>query len=89
MTTLFSDTSPEAEAILIGLLRQAPPWRKIEMVGELNAAIRELALSGLHERHPQADSSEIQRRLADLLLGAELAEKAYGPLSTPEDSHAI
>lgn len=37
MTVLFSDTSPEAEAVLIDLLRQAPPWRKFEMVGELNA----------------------------------------------------
>jgi hypothetical protein len=89
MTRLFSDTSSEAEAALIDLLRQAPSWRKLEMVGELNAAMRELALSGLRERYPEADSSELRRRLADLLLGAELAEKVYGPLQIQKDSHAI
>lgn len=89
MTKLFSDTSPEAEAVLIDLLRQAPSWRKLEMVGELNAAVREFALNGLRERYPKADSSEINRRLADLLLGAELAEKVYGPLPTQDESHAL
>ena len=32
MTALFPDTSPEAEDVLIRLLREAPPWRKLEMV---------------------------------------------------------
>jgi hypothetical protein len=36
MTVLFPDTYPEAEAVLIRLLREAPPWRKIEMVDQLN-----------------------------------------------------
>jgi hypothetical protein len=33
MTALFPDTDPKAEAVLIRLLRQAPPWRKLEVVG--------------------------------------------------------
>lgn len=88
MEKLFSDTSPEAEKVLINLLRQAPSWRKLEMVGELNAAVREFALGGLRERYPKANSAEIRRRLADLLLGEELAESVYGPLNQ-EDSHAF
>ena len=32
MTALFPDTRPEAEAVLIRLLRTAPTWRKLEMV---------------------------------------------------------
>lgn len=47
MTTHLSDTSPEAEAVLIGLLREMPPWRKLDMLGELKDAARTLALSGL------------------------------------------
>jgi hypothetical protein len=31
MSTLFPDTRPEAEAVLIRLQREAPPWRKLEM----------------------------------------------------------
>ena len=81
---LFPDTRPEAEAVLIKLLRQAPPWRKLHMVGQLNQAVRTLALSGLRQRHPQATDQELRRRLADLLLGPDLAAQVYGPLPEQE-----
>jgi len=81
MTALFPDTNPKAEAVLIGLLRQAPPWRKLEMVGQMNEAVKTMMRSGLKERFPQDTPETLQRRLADLLLGAELAQKVYGPLS--------
>ena len=80
--SLFPDTSPEAEAVLITLLRQAPPWRKLHMVGQLNQTVRTLALSGLRRRYSEATPKELRRRLADLLLGPELARRAYGPLET-------
>ena len=80
MRPLFSDTRPEAEAMLIELLRNAPPWRKLHMVSQLNARVRSLAVTGLRQRHPQASEAEIRRRLADLLLGSSLAETVYGPL---------
>lgn len=80
MSALFSDTSPEAERILIDLWRQAPAWRKLRMVGQMNATVRTLALSGLRQRFPDASEPELRRRLADLLLGPELAARAYGPL---------
>lgn len=78
--TLSPDTSPEAEAVLLNLLRQAPPWRKLHMVGQLNQTVRTLALSGLRQRHPQTTAQELRRRLADLLLGPDLAIRVYGPL---------
>jgi hypothetical protein len=76
---LNADTSPDDEIVLIQQLREIPPWRKLEIVGHLNAAARAIALIGLISRHPEANDKELQRRLADLLLGPELAEKAYGP----------
>ena len=83
---LFSDTRPEAEDVLIGLLRQAPAWRKVHMVDQLNQAVWLLALSGLQTRYPSATPQELRRRLADLLLGPDLAARAYGPL--PEEADA-
>jgi hypothetical protein len=80
MTRLFEDTTPEAEAVLVGLLREMSPSRKIEMVCELNGMVRRLAIAGLRERHPGADKEEIRRRLADLLLGKDLAAEVYGTL---------
>ncbi len=88
MLSLFSDTRPEAEAVLIGLLRQAPPWRKLHMVSQLNRTVRTLALAGLRQRYPQATPQELRRRLADLLLGPDLACRAYGPLEVEETSDA-
>jgi hypothetical protein len=75
MTTLFPDTGPEAQRVLIELLRQAPVSRKLEMSGQMNAAARQLALQGVRARHPGATEAQLQRYLADLLLGPELAAR--------------
>lgn len=80
VTTLFPDTHPEAEAVLIRLLREAPPWRKLEIVDQLTQSVKLLTLAGLRQRFPQEDDERIRRRLADLLLGEEVALKVYGPL---------
>lgn len=80
VTTLFPDTHPEAEAVLIRLLREAPPWRKLEIVDQLTQSVKLLALAGLRQRFPQEDDERIRRRLADLLLGEEVALIVYGPL---------
>lgn len=89
MTALFSDTRPEAKAFLINLLREAPPWRKLSMVDEMNQTVRTFVLSGLRRRYPQASPAELRRRLADILLGEKLAARVYGPLHETEEPHAI
>ena len=80
MTAPYSDTHPKMEALQIRLLREAPPWRKMEMLAGLNASAKSLALAGLRQRYPQASEGELRRRLADLLLGEDLARKVYGEL---------
>ncbi len=82
---VLTDTSFEAEAIQIKLLRQAPAWRKLQMLAQLNQTARGLALAGLRQRFPQATSAQLQRHLADLLLGETAATQVYGPLpASPE-----
>ena len=83
-TTQITDTRPEAEQIQLQLLRQVPPWRKLEMLGQLNQTARTLALSGLKQRYPQATPEELFRHLADLLLGPTLANQIYDFLTYPE-----
>ena len=82
MGTLFADTSSDIEQILITRLRTTPSWRKIEWVLELRQSVLQLALAGLRERHPDADADEIHRLLAELILGSELAQTVYGPISS-------
>jgi hypothetical protein len=83
----LSDTPPNAERVLIELMRQAPAWRKLYLLGQLNLTVKELALSGLRQRYPQAGEVEIHRRLADLILGPELAAKVYGAYAVQPDAH--
>lgn len=87
MSTLFPDTHPAAEAVLVDLLRQAPPWRKLEMVEQLNQAVKLLMMAGLHQRYPNDDEALLRRRMADHLLGEALALKVYGPIPG-EKQHA-
>ena len=83
----LTDTSPETERVLFAMLRDMPPWRKLEMVAQLNQTARDLALAGLRERHPDATPEELRRRLADIILGPELASRAYGPFTEAEKPH--
>ena len=78
MGILSADTAAEAERVQIELFRRAPSWRKMEMVDALNQTVRMFALAGLRQRFPRASDAELRRRLADLLLGAELAARVYG-----------
>jgi hypothetical protein len=80
VTLLSADTPADVEKVQIDLLRQMPPWRKLALVGEMNRAMRAMALAGLHQRYPHDGPAMIHRRFADLVLGAELAACAYGPL---------
>ena len=79
MRTQSPDTSPEAERVLIELLRQAPVWRRLQLADRMSVTVRNLCLAGLRSRHPKASAAELRRRFADLYLGQELAAKAYGP----------
>lgn len=81
---MHMDTTPEAEAIQFAFYRSAPTWKKLEIASQLNQMARTLALSGLQERWPDATAEELQRYLADMLVGPELAERAYGPIAPKE-----
>jgi hypothetical protein len=69
------------EALQIQLWRQASPTRKMQMLSQLNASVRLVALAGLRSRHPKASEGELRRKLADMLLGKELASKVYGDMN--------
>jgi hypothetical protein len=84
MSTLYSDTHPKIEQMQIKMRRQASPTRKMHMLAQLNASARILALTGLRSRYPNATETELRRRLADLLLGEELARKVYGEMNRAE-----
>lgn len=82
------DTRPAAQRALDTLMRQAPPSRKLDTLGQLNQTLRDLALRGLALRYLHATPAQLRRRLADLLPGREVAARAYGPLPADENTEA-
>lgn len=85
MTALYADTHPKMEALQIQLWRQASPTKKMNMLAQLNASARTLAMTGLRSQYPQATEAELRRKLADLLLGEELARKVCGETNGEAD----
>ena len=73
------ETRPEIEELQVEHLRRMPSWRKMTLVSEMNRAVRILAMAGLRQRYPEDSPEQRRRRLADLILGHELAFRAYGP----------
>ena len=79
MSALWPDTHPEVERLQIERLRQMPAWRKMALMAEMGRSVRTLALAGLRQRYPGDTPAQRRRRLADLLLGPELAAQVYDP----------
>lgn len=75
-----SDTSAAAATVMFAIYREMPAWRKVALVDDAIRAERQLGLAGLRRRHPEASAAELRRRLLGLVLGAELAERIYGPV---------
>ena len=78
MSTLSADTSPEIEEFQIQRLRHMPSWRKMALMSDMSRTVQTLALAGLRQRYPDDTPDQRRRRLADLLLGPELAARVYG-----------
>ena len=76
----LTDTDPRIERMRIELLRQMPPTEKLRIMVQLNQMARELIRSEISTRYPNASEADLRRLMLDRILGAELAEKVYGPL---------
>jgi hypothetical protein len=55
------------------------PSRKIELIEDAIRTSRMLAQAAIELRHPGATPEQRESLLFDLVLGAELAAKVYGP----------
>lgn len=80
MSEILSDTNLEIAELQRNLFRQVGSARKLAMLSEMNKTVKTLALSGLRTRYPDDSPAMLRRRLADLILGPELAAQVYGQL---------
>ena len=76
--TGLSDTTPEAERVLIELARAMPDARKIDQVFEMIETIRMLGMAGVRSRHPEASEEELRKRMAAIVFDRETVIEVYG-----------
>ena len=72
------DTDPEAERVLIEMLRRTPTWKRAEQLAGLIHARNVLILADLRRRYPNADAVELRKRLAARLLPREHVIQVFG-----------
>ena len=76
--TGLSDTTPEAERVLIELARAMPDARKIDQVFEMIEMVRRFGMIGLRSRHPRASEDELKKRMAAIVFDRETVIEVYG-----------
>jgi hypothetical protein len=101
MRRLFEDTHPDAEAVLIRLMREAPIWRKMAIIGQMNEKLRWLAGSMRRQTNQEAGVmgdlfeglflvTEVLERLGvRYYVGGSLASATYGIPRTTLDADII
>ncbi len=55
----MTDTSPEAEQVLLQIYRRMPAWRKAKILGEMYADARAMHAAGVRARNPQATDRNV------------------------------
>lgn len=75
--THTSDTSEGAQAALTAVFRRMSIADKAAMIEQMSNDARELARCGIRSRHPDYSADEVEHALHRLLLGDELADRAW------------
>ena len=74
----LSDTSPDAERVLIEGYRRMSPAEKLERVFALNRALEQLQRARITAEYGDIPEREMRLRLASLRLGRETMVKVFG-----------
>jgi len=74
---LAPDTSGDIEQRQIEAWRAMTPGQKLQLALQMTATVQQLALAGIRQRYPSVSPREEFLRLAQVVLGEELARKAY------------
>ena len=69
-----TDTTPEAEAVQIELLRQASPARRFAVTCSLSAQVVALARRAIARVQPDLNTQELDMLFVEYKYGRELAE---------------
>ncbi len=74
-TTYTTDTSAEAEAVQLELLRQMTPQQRIEKMCGLSQQVRQMAFQAIRRQHPEYSEDEVKWTFIALTYGQELSDE--------------
>ena len=69
-----TDTSPEARAVQLELLRRMSPDERLEKTFSLSNGLRRMAMDAIRRRHPDFDEEQVRIKFIELTYGKDLAE---------------
>ena len=73
----LSDTHPKTERVIVEFWRRMSAAEKFRHIQEQNRFLQMLALSDVHQQHPEATEEECRLRVASRSLPADLMWKAF------------
>jgi len=84
MNGIPADTTIDAAAKQVGILRRIGIGGRAAMTFELSENLRRIVEAGVRYRHPDWDEQAIQRGVAHLMLGERLFREAFGDIEEPK-----
>jgi hypothetical protein len=80
-----ADTSPEARDLQVAAYRAMGPERRLMEALRMSEEVHRITAAGVRARHPEWSAVEIDRAVAALFLGPELAKRVQP--ASPVPSH--
>ncbi|OHB63009.1 MAG: hypothetical protein A2Y77_10670 [Planctomycetes bacterium RBG_13_62_9] len=71
----LDDTTPEALAVELRILRRIGPAGRLAMAFELSDNLRALVEAGVRHRHPDWDDRRVERDVMRLMIGDALFQE--------------
>ena len=72
------DTSPDAGLRQINILKHMGTNGRARLAVELSDNLRDVAMSGIKQRHPEYSKQQVQKAYFKLILDRELFQKVFG-----------
>ena len=70
----LTDTSPEAYAVQLELVRRMPSIKRLRMAFALSRQLRRMSMSAIRRRHPEFDENAVRLKFIELTYGKSLAD---------------
>ena len=72
---MLSDTHPDAEKVMIELLRKATVAQRVARAFSMSAMVKDLSMRAIAKANPEYSEQEVKLKWAELHYGKDLADR--------------